>query len=155
VPLAQIASLCDFAVTVLDDRPSFASPDRFPTAQKVIAAPLAETVAELPLDQDSFVVLVTRGHSHDVECLLEVLDRPVAYIGMIGSRRRVRAVFELLATEMGIDRAKFARVHAPIGLDIAARTPGEIAVSIMAEIVSVLRGGSAGSLAGRGDGVTR
>jgi xanthine dehydrogenase accessory factor len=155
VPLAQIASLCDFAVTVLDDRPSFASPDRFPTAQKVIAAPLAETVAELPLDQDSFVVLVTRGHSHDVECLLEVLDRPVAYIGMIGSRRRVKAVFELLATEMGIDRAKFARVHAPIGLDIAARTPGEIAVSIMAEIVSVLRGGSAGSLAGRGDGVTR
>jgi xanthine dehydrogenase accessory factor len=155
VPLAQIASLCDFAVTVLDDRPSFASPDRFPTAQKVIAAPLAETVAELPLDQDSFVVLVTRGHSHDVECLLEVLDRPVAYIGMIGSRRRVRAVFELLATEMGIDRAKSARVHAPIGLDIAARTPGEIAVSIMAEIVSVLRGGSAGSLAGRGDGVTR
>ncbi len=96
-----MAALCDFAVTVLDDRPSFANPERFPAAQKVIAAPLRETVRDLPMDADTFIVLVTRGHSHDVECLLEVLDRPVAYIGMIGSQRRVDAVFELLADENG------------------------------------------------------
>lgn len=149
VPLAQIGGLCDFAVTVLDDRPSFADPARFPTARKVLAAPLRETVRSLPMDADTFIVLVTRGHSHDVECLLEVLDRPVAYIGMIGSQRRVDAVFELLAGEQGVDPAKFDRVYAPIGLDIGARTPAEIAVCIMAEIINVYRGGPAASLSDR------
>ena len=149
VPLAQIAGLCDFAVTVLDDRPSFASPARFPTARNVIAAPLRETVRDLPMDADTFIVLVTRGHSHDVECLLEVLDRPVAYIGMIGSQRRVDAVFELLETEMGIDPAKFDRIYAPIGIAIGARTPAEIAVCITAEMINVLRGGPAVSISDR------
>ncbi len=149
VPLAQIAALCDFAVTVLDDRPSFADPARFPAARRVIAAPLRETVRDLPMDADTFIVLVTRGHSHDVECLLEVLDRPVAYIGMIGSQRRVDAVFKLLAEEQGIDPTKFDRVYAPIGLDIGARTPAEIAVCIMAEIINVYRGGPATSLSDR------
>ena len=146
VPLAQIATLCDFSVTVLDDRPSFANQARFPTAQKVIAAPLRETVRDLALDADSYVVLVTRGHSHDVECLLDVLDRPVAYIGMIGSQRRVDAVFELLENEMHIDPAKFGRVYAPIGIAIGAHTPGEIAVCIMAEVINVFRGGPAVSI---------
>ncbi len=146
VPLAQMASMCDFAVTVLDDRPSFANRERFPTAQKVIAASLRETVRDMPMDNDTFVVLVTRGHSHDVECLLEVLDRPVAYIGMIGSQRRVDAVFELLAEEQGIDPAKFDRVYAPIGIAIGARTPAEIAICIMAELINALRGGPAASI---------
>ncbi len=146
VPLAQMASMCDFAVTVLDDRPSFASPERFPTAQKTLAAPLRETVRAMPMDSDTFIVLVTRGHSHDVECLLEVLDRPVAYIGMIGSQRRVDAVFELLAEEQGIDPVKFDRVYAPIGIAIGARTPAEIAICIMAELINVLRGGPATSI---------
>ncbi|MCX7707908.1 MAG: XdhC family protein [Anaerolineae bacterium] len=146
VPLAQMASMCDFAVTVLDDRPSFASRERFPAAQKVIAGPLRETVRDLPMDSDTFIVLVTRGHSHDVECLLEVLDRPVAYIGMIGSQRRVDAVFKLLAEEQGIDPTKFDRVYAPIGIAIGARTPAEIAVSILAELINVLRGGPAVSI---------
>ena len=101
------------------------------------------------MDQDSFVVLVTRGHSHDVECLLEVLDRPVAYIGMIGSPRRVDAVFELLEREMGIDPARFDRVYAPIGIAIGARTPSEIAICIMAEIINVLRGGPAAVISDR------
>ncbi len=146
VPLAQMASLCEFSVTVLDDRPSFASRERFPTAQKVIAAPLRETVRALPIDSDTFIVLVTRGHSHDVECLLEVLDRPAAYIGMIGSQRRVNAVFELLADEQGIDPAKFDRVYAPIGVAIGALTPAEIAISILAELINVLRVGPAASI---------
>jgi len=146
VPLAQIASLCDFSVTVLDDRPSFAAKERFPTAQRTIAAPLRETVRDLPMDHDTFIVLVTRGHSHDVECLLEVLDRPVAYIGMIGSQRRVDAVFELLEKEKGIDPVKFDRIYAPIGIAIGARTPAEIAVCILAELINVLRGGPAVSI---------
>ncbi len=146
VPLAQMASQCEFSVTVLDDRPSFANRERFPTAQKVIAAPLAETVRDLPMDSDTFIVLVTRGHSHDVECLLEVLDRQVAYIGMIGSQRRVNAVFELLADEQGIDPAKFDRLYAPIGIAIGARTPAEIAICILAELINVLRGGPAISI---------
>jgi xanthine dehydrogenase accessory factor len=146
VPLAQMASLCDFAVTVLDDRPSFANKERFPTAARTIAAPLRETVRGLPLDADTFIVLVTRGHSHDVDCLLEVLDRPVAYIGMIGSQRRVDAVFELLENEMGIDPRKFDRVYAPIGIAIGAHTPAEIAICIMAEVINVLRGGPATSI---------
>ena len=141
-----MASLCDFAVTVLDDRPSFANQERFPSAAKVIAAPLRETVRDLPMDQDTFIILVTRGHSHDVDCLLEVLDRPVAYIGMIGSQRRVDAVFELLENEMGIDPRKFDRVYAPIGIAIGAHTPAEIAICIMAEVINVLRGGPATSI---------
>jgi xanthine dehydrogenase accessory factor len=146
MPLAQIAGLCDFSVTVLDDRPSFASQARFPTARQVIAAPLRETVRDLPMDADTFIVLVTRGHSQDVECLLEVLDRPIAYIGMIGSQRRVDAVFELLETEMGMDPVKFDRVYAPIGIAIGARSPAEIAVCITAEMINVLRGGPATSI---------
>jgi len=149
MPLAQIAGMCDFSVTVLDDRPSFANQARFPTARQVIAAPLRETVRDLPMDADTFIVLVTRGHSQDVECLLEVLDRPVAYIGMIGSQRRVDAVFELLETEMGIDPVKFDRVYAPIGIAIGARTPAEIAVCITAEMINVLRGGPAVSISQR------
>ncbi len=149
VPLAQIASICDFAVTVLDDRPAYANATRFPTARKTIAAPLRETVAEMPLDPDSFIVLVTRGHQHDVDCLLEVLDRPVAYIGMIGSQRRVDAVFKLLAEEQGIDPLKFDRVYAPIGIAIGAQSPAEIAVCIMAEMINVLRGGPATSISDR------
>jgi xanthine dehydrogenase accessory factor len=90
--------------------------------------------------------MVTRGHQYDVESLLEVLDDPVAYIGMIGSQRRVRAVFALLEQEQGIAPEKFDRVYAPIGIDIGARTPAEIAVCIMAEIINVLRGGPAPSL---------
>ena len=114
--------MCDFAVTVLDDRPSFANRERFPSAARMIAAPLRETVRDLPMDQDTFIVLVTRGHSHDVDCLLEVLDRPVAYIGMIGSQRRVDAVFELLEIERASTRASSTASTRP-SASPSARTP--------------------------------
>lgn len=151
VPLAAIAKISDFEVTVLDDRPQYAHQARFPTADRVVAGPFRPELAALrrgrpAFDPHTYIVLVTRGHQHDVECLLEVLDDPVAYIGMIGSRRRVAAVFDLLAAEQGIAAEKFDRVRAPIGLDIGARTPAEIAVCIMAEIINVLRGGPAQSL---------
>ncbi len=147
VPLCEIGALCGFRVTVIDDRPQYAHPGRFPKATRVIAADIRRTVRELPMDTNTFVVLVTRGHSLDVECLLEILDRPLAYIGMIGSQRRVSAVFSLLEREQGIPRAKLERVYAPIGLPIGAETPAEIAVAIMAEIINVRRGGQAISLA--------
>lgn len=144
VPLAAIAHICEFTVTVLDDRPQFANRERFPTAARVVCGPFREELRKLrgnrtTFDPNTYIVLVTRGHQHDVECLLEVLDDPVAYIGMIGSRRRVRAVFDLLVREQGIEQAKLARVHAPIGLAINAQTPQEIAVSIMAEVITTLR----------------
>ena len=148
VPLAAMAKLCEFQVTVLDDRPQFANTARFPSADRVIAGPFRAELDRLrqgkaAFDDDTYIVLVTRGHQYDVESLLEVLDDPLAYIGMIGSRRRIRAVFELLEKEQGIPASKFDRVYAPVGLNIGAITPAEIAVCILAEIINVMRGGPA------------
>ena len=154
VPLAAVAKIADFQVTVLDDRPQYAHPGRFPTADRVVAGPFREELARLrqgrpTFDSDTYIVLVTRGHQHDVACLLEVLDDPVAYIGMIGSQRRIRAVYELLEREQGIPAEKFDRIHAPVGLDIGAITPAEIAVAIMAEVINVRRGGRTPGLSQR------
>jgi xanthine dehydrogenase accessory factor len=149
-PLAQLGKLCDFTVVVLDDRPQFANRQRFPQADEVLALPLRETMRQWAaagrLGLDSYVVLVTRGHQHDIDCLLELLDTPLGYIGMIGSQRRVRTVFDLLSVEMGIPAETFDRVYAPIGIAIGARSPAEIAVCIMAEIINVQRGGPARSI---------
>ncbi len=146
IPLASIAKTCEFQVSVIDDRPQYAHTARFPTADRVIAGPFRPTLEALRqgkevFDSDTYVVLVTRGHQHDIDCLLEVLDDPVAYLGMIGSQRRIRAVFELLEREQEIPASKFDGVRAPIGIDIGAITPAEIAVCIMAEIICVLRDG--------------
>jgi xanthine dehydrogenase accessory factor len=151
VPLAAIAKINDFEVTVLDDRTQYAQRSRFPTADRVIAGPFRPELKKLrgdhpTFDNHTYLVLVTRGHQYDIDSLLEVLDDPVAYIGMIGSQRRIRAVFDLLESEQGIPPAKFDRIYAPIGLDIGARTPAEIAVCIMAEMINVLRGGPALSM---------
>ncbi len=146
LPLARLGKMIDFAVVVLDDRPRFANTERFPMADQVLAQPLQDTLRNWPIDQDTFIVLVTRGHTHDVACLLEIIDSPARYIGMIGSKRRIKSVFELLEKEQGINPAKFDRVYAPIGLDIGAENPVEIAVSIIAEIINVQRGGRATSL---------
>ena len=145
VPLATMAVLCDFTVTVLDDRPQFANRQRFPSAHQVIAGPFREELRRLRgngsvFDPQTCLVLVTRGHQYDVELLMEVLDDRLAYLGMIGSRRRIRAVYELLERAYAIPRQKFERVHAPIGLDIGAQTPAEIAVAILAEMIAVVRG---------------
>ena len=146
IPLASIAKTCDFLVTVIDDRPQYAHASRFPSADRVVAGPFRPTLVDLrqdkeAFDSDTYIVLVTRGHQHDIDCLLEVLDDPLAYLGMIGSRRRIRAVFELLEKEQRIPASKFDRVRAPIGIDIGAITPAEIAVCIMAEIICILREG--------------
>lgn len=146
LPLAQLGKMIDFSVVILDDRPSFANKQRFPMADQVLARPFQETLRDWPIDHDTYIVLVTRGHSHDVDCLLEVIDSPARYIGMIGSKRRIKGVFELLEQERGMGPAKFERVYAPIGLDIGAETPTEIAIGVIAEIINVYRGGRATSL---------
>lgn len=146
VPLARMAKLLDFQVVVLDDRPEYANQERFPEADQILVGPYRETLRGVDLDSDSHIVLVTRGHVHDQACLEEVLNGPAAYIGMIGSRRRVRTVMAHVHAN-GHDLENLKRVYAPVGLDIGARTPAEIALAIMAEIVNVRRGGRAPSLA--------
>jgi xanthine dehydrogenase accessory factor len=140
VPLARMGKMLSFEVIVLDDREKFANRERFPDSDRVIAADFGPTLADLKITRATYVVIITRGHQYDEEALMEVADSPAPYIGMIGSRRRVQAVRNNLAG-VGFDPAKLDRVRAPIGLEIGAETPEEIAVSIMAEIISVRRGG--------------
>lgn len=151
-PLAEIAALAGFQVTVVDDRAEYASARRFPHAAELLIGPYQKLMHSLPIDEDTYVVLVTRGHVHDRACLEVVIRTPAAYIGMIGSKRRVRTVLDRLA-EDGVGAETLERVHAPIGLDIGAETPAEIAVAIMAEMIKVRRGGTGRSLtAGRKPG---
>lgn len=140
VPLAELGQMLSFEVVVLDDREKFASRERFPEADRVIAADFGPTLASLKITRATYIVIITRGHQYDEEALMEVVDSPAAYIGMIGSRRRVQAVRNNLAG-VGFDVSRLDRVYAPIGLEIGAQTPEEIAVSIMAEIIAVRRGG--------------
>lgn len=149
-PLCRVGAMLGFRVAVLDDRPEFATRERFPEAERVLRVAFSDPFREVALGAGSHLVLVTRGHRWDYEALRDVLRRPVqpAYVGMVGSRRRVRAALAELARE-GIARESLCSVHAPIGLDIGAETPQEIAVSIAAEIVRVRRGGTGVSLRDR------
>jgi xanthine dehydrogenase accessory factor len=148
VPLSRMAEMLGFWVVVLDDRPMFANEERFPEADEVIAAPFGQTLSGYPLDNQTYVAIMTRGHTHDLECLVEVIDKPAAYIGMIGSRRRVKGVLDMVR-DGNIPEESLSRVHAPIGLDIGAVTPEEIALSVMAEVVKARRGGTGRSLSDR------
>jgi xanthine dehydrogenase accessory factor len=139
--LTKIAKLTDFHVTVFDDRPAFANPERFPEADEVICDDFSRVIERVNVRSSDYVVIVTRGHKHDTECLEGVLSgvRP-AYTGMIGSRRRVAIVMKQLA-DAGYDRELLDDVHTPIGLKISAVTPAEISVAILAEIIQVKRAG--------------
>ncbi len=141
IPLAQFARQVGYRVTVLDDRPDFAHPSRFPDCD-VIAKEFSEALREMPLGPSTFVVVITRGHEHDVDCLLEILKKEAAYVGLIGSRRRVRIVLEVLENE-GISRKQLNEVFTPIGIPIGAESPTEIALSIVSELVCVRRKGPA------------
>ena len=132
-PLSDFASKSGFSVTVMDDRPLFANQARFPEAT-VVCDSFENCAERLRINPFDYVVIVTRGHRHDGVCLRQLLEIQTAYTGMIGSRRRVRAMKEQLIGE-GYKEEDFARVFSPIGLDIGAVTPGEIAVSILAEVI--------------------
>ena len=142
VPLAWYGVRLGFEVSVLDDREEFATPDRFPPEAAVVRVDFeTDPFAGVALDRHSYVALVTRGHRWDFDCLRRLVELPERprYVGMIGSRRRVRAAFHALL-EAGVPRADLADVRAPIGLEIGAETPEEIAVAIAAELVQVRRG---------------
>jgi xanthine dehydrogenase accessory factor len=132
--LAELGVMLGFRVVVIDDRASFANRERFPGAAEIIVRPFAAAVDSLKLDRNCYLVCVTRGHSFDEIALRTALKQKAGYVGMIGSKRRVRATLERIEAD-GVDRSLLEQVHAPIGLDIGAETPEEIAVSIMAEII--------------------
>ena len=135
IPVIRIAGLLGLPVTVLEDRPAFAENAGRAGAGRVICAPFEDGLRQIPGDEDTFFVIVTRGHGCDVECLEAISRKPHAYIGMIGSRRRVALVKKHLIEDRGCDPAVVDGIHMPIGLAIGAETPEEIAVSIMAEII--------------------
>jgi len=138
-PLASLAHLMNYSVSVTDDRASFANRERFPTAKQLLVGDIESRLRNYPITPRTHIVLVTRAHSHDVQGLRAIIDSPAAYIGMIGSQRRVWAVFKLLH-DAGVPAAKLARVRAPIGLDLGGSTPEEIALCIMAEITLLHHG---------------
>ncbi|MGH7476192.1 MAG: XdhC/CoxI family protein [Longimicrobiales bacterium] len=145
VPLAALGTRLGFRVTVLDDREEFTTAERFPGTHRVLHTDFADPFRDVAISDRSWIVLVTRAHRYDYDCLCRLLEGDVAprYVGMIGSRRRVRAAFAALL-DAGVARDRIARVAAPIGLDIGAETPEEIAVSVAAEVISLLRGSGTG-----------
>jgi xanthine dehydrogenase accessory factor len=140
-PLVQILGMMNFAVIVIDDRPQFANVSRFPTAQRVICQTFTKALATLKIDSNTALIIVTRGHRYDIDCLRATINKNFRYLGMIGSKRRIKEIIRLLEDE-GVSAECLNRLNAPIGLDIGAETPTEIAVSIAAEVVAVFRGGS-------------
>ncbi len=140
VPLHEIGKLLGFEVIVVDDRTDFATRERFPQADEVRCIPFGAVPTQVAIDRTTYLVLVTRAHEHDEEVLKQVADSPAPYIGMIGSKRRVITVYRRLLEE-GVTPEQLGRVYAPVGLAINAQTPQEIAVAVMAEIVSVKRHG--------------
>lgn len=147
--IVEFGALLGMSTAVLDDREDYASPERFPFADRVICGDFAEELERFPINANTFIVLVSRGHTVDELSLRQVAERGAAYVGMIGSKRRTRTVLEHLAEE-GIDASALAKVFTPIGLDIGAETPEEIALSVLAEIVLVRRGGGALPMSPRG-----
>jgi xanthine dehydrogenase accessory factor len=140
--VAKAARLLDFNVAVIDDRAEFTTRDKFPDhAVRLISNDFVAALRSLEITRASHIVIVTRGHRHDEICLKEVINSPARYIGMIGSRRRTTTIRQHLRRE-GVGAEHLRRVCAPIGLDIGAMTPEEIALAIMAEIILVRRGGT-------------
>ena len=127
-----------FDVTVADDRETYANRERFPDAKEVIADDFDRVMARLSPNESSYIVIVTRGHRDDMRMLRWAVQTPARYIGMIGSKRKTIAIFRELTKE-GLAPELFERVHAPVGLDIGAVTPEEIAVAITAELIAVRR----------------
>ncbi len=134
-PLCRYGTDLGFSVTVVDDRPSFANAARFPEAKQIICDAFPNAIARLDIRESDYVAVITRGHRYDADCIRQLLKGTLpGYLGMIGSRRRVAALFDLLESE-GYPRAVLDQIHSPIGLPIGALTVKEIAVSIVAELI--------------------
>ena len=148
--VGQLAPDLDFDVTVVDDRGSYVSAERFPRAVGRVAGEIGDALRDFPVDAHTYCLIVTRGHNHDEEALYHLANRGARYVGMIGSRRKIKLIFDDLASQ-GMPREALAEVHAPVGIDIGSQTVHEIAVSILAELVS--HRNRNGHVPGRPDGV--
>src|SRR5216117_3926655 len=137
--LARLAHEVGFRVTVVDDREKFANAERFPTAEDVVVDDIPGWVARAHLPAHAYAVIVTRGHTNDLEALRALAPHDLRYLGLIGSRAKVARIYDALTAD-GMSANLLERVHAPIGLDIGAVTPQEIAVSILAELIAVKHG---------------
>ena len=136
--VSKIAKMTGFRVVIIDDRPAYANAERFPDADDFYVEDPAEMVSKLKLNKTSYLVIACRGHLEDQRVLTEAVKTPAGYIGMIGSKKKVKTVFSNLKAS-GIAQKTLDKIHAPIGLPIATETPEEIAVSIMAEIINARR----------------
>ena len=134
--IARLAGPLGFKVMVLDDRDSFASRERFPNADKLIVDSFDHGLDQLAIQQSSFILVVTRGHRHDQLATERATQTDACYIGLVGSRRKIKIIVEKLL-EKGVPPATLRRLYAPIGLDIGSETPEEIAISVMAELIAV------------------
>lgn len=133
--VANLAADLDFEIIVIDDREEIISPERFPMATHRIAGSVHDVLPKLAIDSSTYCLIVTRGHHHDEESLFYLAERGARYVGLIGSRRKIKMIFRDLLSQ-GISRAALAAVHAPLGIDIGSQTVPEIAVSIAAELVA-------------------
>ena len=140
--VGQLGAMLGMEVAIIDDREDYANEDRFPYEANVICGDFGEELEQFPITANTFIVLVSRGHKVDELALRSVAERGAGYVGMIGSKRRTRTVIQHLA-EAGLDPEALDKVFTPIGLDIGAETPEEIAVSVLGEIILVRRGGGA------------
>ena len=138
--VGKLAAWSGFDVIAIDDRASFANKERFPDAKQIIVDDPAKVMKDFPLDADTYVCIVTRGHRHDAVILKEVIHSHAAYIGMIGSKRKVRTVIEGFVAEGVATAEDFRRVRSPMGLAIRSLTVEEIAVSVVSELIAVRRG---------------
>jgi xanthine dehydrogenase accessory factor len=133
--VAQLAAEVDFDVWVIDDRQEYCNPDRFPAAQRLIVAPIDEALRGLQIDRDTYCIIVTRGHNHDEEALFHLAKTPARYVGLIGSKRKIKLIFSDLLRD-GIPREALTRVFAPLGFEIGSQTVPEIAISIVTELIA-------------------
>jgi xanthine dehydrogenase accessory factor len=133
--VGSLAAQADFDVWVVDDRQQYANADRFPTAQRILVGPIEQVLGSLEITPRTYALIVTRGHGHDQEALYHLAPTPASYVGLIGSRRKIRLIFEGLR-EQGIAEDHLSRVTAPVGFDIGSQSVIEIAISIVAELIA-------------------
>jgi xanthine dehydrogenase accessory factor len=137
--VCRLAAHVGFRVVMVDDRPQFANPRRHPEAAQWVVAPMDQVFAQLPIDDQSYIIAATRGHQHDEAVVEQAIRTPARYVGMLGSERKKLLMWQRLEARGG-ERARLEQVYAPVGLNIGADTPEEIAVSVVAELVRVRRG---------------
>jgi xanthine dehydrogenase accessory factor len=136
--VSKVANIAGFETVIIDDRQAFANKERFPEATDTYAGPWEESFPQLKINEFTYIVIATRGHKGDLTCLRWAISTPARYMGMVGSKRKLIEFFKVLESE-GVPHERLERVHSPVGLDIGALTPQEIAVSVVAEMIAARR----------------